>query len=112
MNIKYTSIKVKDISKSRDFYCKIMGLDIVDEYYSDNISVVMLGDGNMNLELIEDSSGEYGLNNIGFTVKDIDEIVERFKKYGIEYTENLFGKDNHIISLTDCDGVGVNVIKK
>ncbi|RAP51366.1 MAG: hypothetical protein BZ133_03200 [Methanosphaera sp. SHI613] len=112
MNIKYTSIKVKDISKSRDFYCKIMGLDIVDEYYSDNISVVMLSDGNMNLELIEDSSGEYGLNNIGFTVNDIDEIVERFKKYGISYKENLLGKDNCIISLTDCDGVDVNVINK
>lgn len=112
MKIKYTSIKVKNIVKSLEFYSKILGLDVVDEYYSDAISVVMLSDGYVNLELIEDSSDDYGLNNIGFVVDKMDRILKRLDDCDVEYDEQLITEDKHIISLCDYDGVNINIIRE
>ena len=112
MDIKYASIKVKNIEKSLDFYGEILDLDVVDEYYSDSISVVMLTDGNVNLELIDDSTDECGFNNIGFVVSDMDEVINRLDKEGISFDDELVSEDNHIISLNDRDGVKINIIKE
>lgn len=110
MKIKYNSIKVKDIAQALKFYNQILNLEIIDEYYSDTISVVMLTDGYMNLELIEDSSEDYGLDNIGFVVNDIDDISNQLAKNDVEYDEKVY-ENNHILSLKDYDGVKINIMK-
>ena len=112
MKIKYASIKVKNIEKSLSFYRKILGLDVVDEYYSDTVSVVMLTDGYFNLELIEDSSDDCGLNNIGFVVDDIEDVLNRLEESDIVYEDDVVTEDNHILSLTDYDGVNINIMEK
>lgn len=112
MKIKYASIKVKNIKRSLEFYTKILDLDILDEYYSQNISVVMLTDGYVNLELIEDSSEDYGLDNIGLTVTDMDDIVERLDEYGVCYENQSISQEGHILSLSDYDGVNINIIQE
>ena len=111
MKLKYTSIKVKNIKKSLEFYRQIFSLEVMDEYYSDSISVVMLSDGNMNLELIEDLSDGYGLNNLGFVVEDVDKVLKMLDEYDIDYNKALIREDSQIISLSDCDGVNINIIK-
>jgi len=112
MKIKYNSIKVKDIHQSVKFYHDILKLEILDEYYSENMSVVMLTDGNIKLELIADSTCEYGLDNIGFAVDNMDVVLKDLRDNDIHFNEELCTKDNHIISLEDCDGVKINIIKE
>lgn len=112
MKIKYTSIKVKNIVKSLEFYKKIFDLDVVDEYYSESISVVTLTDGNINLELIEDSSGEYGLNNVGFVVEDMEDVLKRLDEFDVDYKKQSITECNTILSLCDYDGVDINIIQE
>ena len=109
--IKYNSIKVKDIKQSVEFYRKLFNLEITDEYYSESLSVVMLTDGYINMELIEDHENEYGLNNIGFVVDNLGDLLDEFENEDI-----IIDKDNYdklgFITLKDPNDVVINVIKE
>ena len=113
MKIKYNSIKVRNIRQSLEFYHKKLGLKVIDEYYSDTVSVVMLTDGYMKLELIECGGDEYGLDNIAFTVDDIEEIVKKLEECGVNFDEKAYlTSDIKIASLKDNDGVKINLIQE
>lgn len=109
--IKYNSIKVRNIKQSVEFYQKLFNLEITDEYYSKSLSVVMLTDGYINLELIEDHKDEYGLNNIGFVVDNLRELLDEFEGEDI-----IIDKENYdklgFITLKDPNDTVINIIEE
>ncbi|RAP49953.1 MAG: hypothetical protein BZ136_02435 [Methanosphaera sp. rholeuAM74] len=113
MKIKYNSIKVRNITESLEFYHEKLGLDIIDEYYSDTLSVVMLTDGYMKLELIESGGYEYGLDNLAFAVDDIEDAVKKLEECGVNFDKKAYLTSNiKIASLRDKDGVKINLIQE
>lgn len=111
MKIKYNSIKVKNITESMEFYQKIFKMEVIDEYYSSSLSVVMLTDGYMNLELIEDKDNEYGLNSIGFRTNNLGGLLDEFEAKKLDIDKENYEKMG-FVSLKDPDGTTINVIEE
>ena len=88
---KYTTITVKDLDESLDFYINIIGLQKVNKFSPESgVTISFLRDDESNLiELLEDknlSEEDFKESrvSIGFGVDNLDETLERLKRAGIE----------------------------
>ncbi len=91
----WTTLNVKDLQESLDFYENIVGLKVDRRLdMGPNNAIVFLGQGETKLELIYDSENkdiEIGKNiSIGFEVESVDENIEFIKDKGIEIYSGPF----------------------
>lgn len=91
----WTTLNVKDLQESLDFYENIVGLKVDRRLdMGPNNAIVFLGQGETKLELIYDSENkdiEIGKNiSIGFEVESVDEKIEFIKDKGIEIYSGPF----------------------
>ena len=85
MKIKYSTMIVKNMEESVQFYTKKLDFEIDSEYDLPQAKITLLkGDGETMLELIEDKTNEVGLFSVGMDVEDMDREVEKLKAKGIE----------------------------
>lgn len=88
MSFAHTTIMVKDMKESLQFYQEIVGLSIARRFPIDTGEIVFLGDGETKVELIynrqlkEVSYGEH--ISLGFSVESLDKTMEFVKEKGIE----------------------------
>ncbi len=79
MRYCWTTIIVKDLERSLAFYCDIVGLPIVRQLSGAHGNIVFLGDGDTNIELIENPHAAVVTGNrisLGFAVDSLDAMLE------------------------------------
>ena len=91
----WTTLNVKDLQESLDFYENIVGLKVDRRLdMGPNNAIVFLGQGETKLELIYDGKNkdiEIGKNiSIGFEVDSLDKKIEFIKDKGIEIYSGPF----------------------
>lgn len=117
MKMLWTTLHVKDMDKSLEFYEKILELP-VNTIYSpvEGMKIAFLGEGETQLELIctgEDVS--FGKDvSIGFEVNSVEAQIEYFGHKGIEIHEGPFSPNPSIefFYVLDPDGFKVQFVER
>lgn len=90
--IEHVGIIVKDMDKSIEFYCNVVGLKLKDSFLHPNgvTKLAFLGfnqEGESEVELIQRSDGDFPaegkVHHVAFSVEDIEAEFERIR--GIDY---------------------------
>ena len=115
---KYTTVTVKDLEESLDFYINILGLKQVNKFSPESgVTISFLRDDNSNLiELLEDTNlSEENFKesrvSIGFGVENLDEILDRLKIEGIEIIRPIIETpgDGKLAFIKDPNGVEIGI---
>lgn len=115
---KYTTVTVRDLEESLDFYINIIGLKKVNKFSPEpGVTISFLRDGESNLiELLEDknlSQGDFKASrvSIGFGVDNLDETLKRLKKHGIETIKETIETpgDGKLAFIEDPNGVEIGI---
>jgi lactoylglutathione lyase len=88
MRIKYNTFIVKDMDESLKFYTEVMGFGVDSEHnpHPGAKIVLLKGDGETMIELIQNNENEPGLFCIGMDVEDLDATLEELKSKGAKVT--------------------------
>lgn len=115
---KYTTVTVKDLDESLDFYINILGLKQVNKFSPESgITISFLRDDNSNLiELLENknlSEEDFKESrvSIGFGVDNLEEILDRLKIEGIEIIRDIINTpgDGKLAAIKDPNGVEIGI---
>ncbi len=115
---KYTTVTVKDLEDSLDFYVNILGLKQINKFSPESgVTISFLRDENSNLiELLEDKNlSEENFKDsrvsIGFGVDNLDEIIDRLKIEGIEMIRPIIETpgDGKLAFIKDPNGVEIGI---
>jgi lactoylglutathione lyase len=124
MRILHTSITVKDMEKSIQFYRDVMGLELQRrrEIPENKAEIAFFGDRESDalIELTywrekEDWNEGDELDHIAFAVVDMDEAMDRFKKHGVEIAlepYSLSGSTTKIAFIKDPNGIWLEIIER
>ena len=94
MGLAHICIVSKDLIRSKEFYCGILGFEVEHEntlhYDAGDISLCFIKNGGLTLELakfefaVDDrQTGHH--DHIGFAVKDIDRVASKLKEAGVVF---------------------------
>lgn len=86
MKIKYNTFIVKDMDESISFYTDVMGFRVDSEHNPHlGVKIVLLkGEGDTMIELIQNTENEPGLYCIGMEVEDVKATVDELKNKGVK----------------------------
>lgn len=124
MKIAHTSITVKNMEESINFYCNIIGLKFVSrrEIPENKAEIAFIeGDeGGSALELTfwsekKDWVDGDQLDHIAFVVPDVKRSIEQFRSNGVEVAKepySLQGSKNMIAFIKDPNGIWIELIEK
>ena len=95
MKFCWSTLYVKDLEESIEFYEEIVGLNVVNRFPAGpDTEIAFLGDGETKVELIwNKNKNEINVGqdiSWGFTVESVDEKIEFLKEKGIEVLEGPF----------------------
>lgn len=113
MKYCWTTLLVKDLEKSLQFYTEVVGLPIQNRFSSaDGNEIVFLGEGETKIELIENKRATFRVGNslsLGFAVDSLDKMISFVKERGIEIESGPFSPSDHIsfFYVLDPDGLRV-----
>jgi len=92
--VEHTAIMVNDLDESLDFYCKHFGFVLRDRGEVNNKEIAFIYHKNQpsfEIELIRELapvpefSDRGVVNHLAFTVRNIDEAIDYFKKIGVQF---------------------------
>ncbi len=88
IQIKYTTMIVKDMDESIKFYTEVMGFAVDSQYHPHPGAGITLlkGKGEVMIELIQAANFAIGLYSVGMDVKDLDAVLEELKSKGAKIT--------------------------
>jgi len=118
MEYLWTTITVKSMEESLEFYQNVLSLPINNRMKMPSGEIVFLGDGETKIELIYhegEESFSSGKNiSIGLTVENLDAFMEMLKEKGIPIAEGPFAPNP---SLRFCfvhypNGVRVQLVER
>lgn len=127
MNFLHTMVRVKDLEKSLDFYCNILGLEEVRRYDSEKgkFSLIYLAaPGDLPnaktskaplLELTynwepEDYKGGRNFGHLSYGVENIYETCQKLRDAGV--TINRPPRDGHMAFIKSPDGISIELLQK
>ena len=114
MQIKYTTMIVKDMTESIKFYTEVMGFAIDSQYQPHPGACITLlkGKGDAMLELIQAVNLAIGLYSVGLDVKDLDAALAELKTKGARITmEPVPTSVGRMAFLEDPNGVRFALIQ-
>ena len=80
MDIKYTTIIVKDMGESVNFYKEVFCFEVEKELNMPDKQIKFLtGENGAGVELIKEEDTEIGLNAIAVSVDDVEKAIEEIK---------------------------------
>lgn len=115
---KYTTVTVKDLDESLDFYINIIGLKKINKFSPESgVTISFLRDEERNLiELLEDknlSKEDFKQSrvSIGFGVENLDETLQRLKAQGVETIRPTIETpgDGKLAFIKDPNGVEIGI---
>lgn len=118
MRIHHYGIAVRDMSRSLDFYSRILGFRQEETIVIGGQSFYFVGDGNISIEIEQAwSPGEHtvdnGLSHMALAVDDLDTLALRLKEEGVRFLmePSQFRPDRKIAFIEDPDGVKIQLIQ-
>jgi len=113
MKIKYSTMIVKDIDESIQFYTEKLGFQIDSDYNLPQARITLLkGEGDTMIELIEDKTNEVGLFSLGMDIEDMDQEVTKLKNKGIKFEmEPIKISVGSMVLFKDPNGVNIVLIQ-
>lgn len=117
MQINHISINVKNLDKSVEFYSDTLGLEIVDRFDHEDMSIVfMKGNGEGVIELVyhKQSESSSRLQHIGFVVEDIEREYKSISTKGFKFTKPPYESRSgvKIAFLCDPDGIELELVQR
>ena len=123
MKIKHFCINVKDLDRSINFYCGLLGLKVSRRFEipGSGVEIALLaGDGSdVAIELCCQRGKELlvigdCLGHLAFIVGDVDSKVEELRKKGVEVTTEPFtfsqaGLEERLAFVKDPDGISIEL---
>jgi len=122
MKIAHTSITVKDMDKSIDFYTDVLGLTLAEreEIPENKAEIAFVKDQNgLEIELTfwrekKDWTDGDQLDHIAFMVDDVKKSVDAFRSKGVEIARepySLKGSNSKIAFIKDPNGIWLELIQ-
>ena len=124
MKILHTSITVKDMEKSIQFYRDVVGLEFISRMKipENKAEIAFLGDKETGarLELTywkekKDWNEGDELDHIAFAVSNMENAMELFRKLNVEITKepySLQGSTTRIAFIKDPNGIWLEIIER
>lgn len=124
MKILHTSITVKDMEESIQFYRDVVGLELISrmEIPENKAEIAFLGDKETDarLELTywkekKDWNSGDELDHIAFAVSDMEQSMKMFRKLNVEITMepySLQGSTTRIAFIKDPNGIWLEIIER
>jgi lactoylglutathione lyase len=124
MKFNHTSITVKDMEKSLDFYTKILGLEFERrvEIPENKAEIAFVRDpqSGMRIELTywkekKDFTDGDQLDHMGFEVPDVAKAVEEFRKKGVPVAKEPYRirqGSGLIAFITDPNGIWLELVER
>lgn len=113
MKYVWTTIIVKDLEKSLEFYRDLIGLKINRRFATGaNQEIVFLGNGETEIELIENKQESFTAGNaisLGFAVESLDETIKLLKEKSINIISDIIQPNSSIKFICVLDPNGVKV---
>jgi len=100
LSLAHVCIKTKDLKKTEDFYCKGLGMEKVFDFtHKESLYGFYLKMSENNfIEVFEDKhlpDGQTtGIQHLCLETDDIDEMIIRLNRHGIETTPKKLGSDS------------------
>ena len=116
--MRHIALKVKDPARSKEFYCKFFGMDVVWEPDAENI-YLSSGCDNIALHEITDAyaqgAAELQLDHLGFVVESIErvkELEQEFVSAGIKIVHpfKVHRDDSASFYCADPDGIVIQLL--
>lgn len=87
--LQHVGLAVKDLNKSKEFYCRVLGCVITNEMQTDQVNITYLKAGQTIIELLEyrhdtvthRSTGLF--DHIAFKVEDMNAAVDHLRQEGV-----------------------------
>ena len=121
MKYLHTMIRISDVEKSLDFYCK--GLGLIETRRMENeqgrftlIFLAAPGDEKAELELTynwdgdELGDGSHNFGHLAYRVENIYQTCERLKNMG--YTINRPPRDGHMAFVRSPDNISIEILQE
>ncbi|UMZ73672.1 VOC family protein [Natranaerofaba carboxydovora] len=117
MKFCWCTIRVGNIKESLEFYQKVVGLDISDNFNVGNVEVYFLGKGETKVELIYDPEQKPADNPggifLGFEVESLDDQLEFVTSQGLEISGPFQPTPNiKFFFVKDPNGVNIQFVQK
>lgn len=120
MKYLHTMVRVADLDRSMDFYCKALGLEEVkrSEHPQGRFTLVYLaapGDHEAQVELTynwdpETYTGGRNFGHIAYAVDDIYAVCERLVRHGV--TISRPPRDGHMAFVRSPDGISIELLQR
>lgn len=120
MNVKWCTIHVNNLEKSKAFYQDILGMGLEREFSpNEGVQIVFFsaGDG-MQIELIYNKNQDVpkitsNTVSMGIGIENYDEVLKKAQNEGIAVSgPMILGKDIECFFIEDPNGVGIQIIKE
>jgi len=119
MSFLWCTLHVKNLEESIKFYESIVGLSVTRRFESrPGIEIAFLGNGETQIELIDDGTGDsYPISNqisIGFSVESVQNKINELKKAGIELLREPVQPNPHIcfFYIKDPNGISIQFVEQ
>ncbi|WP_319758484.1 VOC family protein [uncultured Sphaerochaeta sp.] len=118
MQFLWTTITVRNMEESLEFYQNVLSLPISSRMQTPAAEIVFLGDGETKIELIhhpgEDVSPVGKNISIGLSVENLDDYMTMLKEKGIPISEGPFSPNPSIrfCFVHDPNGVRVQFVER
>ncbi len=113
MKYCWTTLQVRNIEESIEFYQKVIGLGLKRRFKLENGGeFAFLGDGETQIELIASKHKEFIVGNaitLGFSVDSLDETLIFVKENGIEIESGPMQPNDHIRFFYILDPNGIHI---
>lgn len=112
MAFLWTTIMVKDLDASIEFYTNIVGLSVNRRFKNGPMELAFLGNGETEVELIcnEGCKPEYtDYVSMGFTTESVEQKIAELKGQGIEVIDGPYAPNPHIAYFFVLDPNGFKI---
>ncbi|MFW5787848.1 MAG: VOC family protein [Bacillota bacterium] len=114
MNFCWTTIHVKDMKESLEFYQQIVGLEVVRKFNAGKgREIAFLGDGETKVELVDDEDiQEINMGkdiSLGFEVDSVEKMMDFVQERGIAVHSGPFEPNPHIKFFYVLDPNGLKI---
>lgn len=113
LQVKYSTIIVRDMAESVKFFTEVMGF-VLDSHYELGHGAtinLMRGDGETLVELIESDQFPVGFYSVGMAVQDMDAAMAELKTRGAKVlAEPQPTTDGSCVFLEDPNGVRIALV--
>ena len=118
MKFLWTTLQVRSIEESVEFYQKVLGLPVMTRTNPPGMALAFLGDGDTQVELIQDAKNPQPAPSpdvsMGFLTADLDATLAEVKKLGIPVHAGPFSPNPHIrfFYVLDPNGYKIQFVER